>query len=114
MFCDNVKTESDCDAARSCVWYENDYSGSAYCYHDDVTFCANVETESDCDAARSCVWHDFSDGSGRCFHTDDEFHAMIGESDHDFGTDTCWDLANWHAHGDSEEAAAMCNAESKL
>ena len=81
---------------------------------EDRMFCNNVETESDCDAATSCVWHVHYAVSGRCVHDDDEFHAMIGESDHDFGTSTCVDhwLSHINGHGDSEEAAAMCNALS--
>ena len=108
-FCVNAKTESDCDAARSCLWSSD---GSGSCSHDDVTFCANVETESDCDAARSCVWS--SDGSGSCSHDDDDWNDMIGESFSEFGGETCNDHDIWHAanHGDFEEAAALCNALS--
>ena len=32
MFCVNAKTESDCDAARSCLWSSD---GSGSCSHDD-------------------------------------------------------------------------------
>ena len=108
-FCLNAKTESDCDAARSCLWSSD---GSGSCSLDDVTFCANVETESDCDAARSCVWS--SDGSGSCSDDDDDWNDMFYESYSEFGGEACDDHEIRHAanHGDFEEAAAMCNALS--
>ena len=107
MFCDNVKTESDCDAARSCFWYENDYVGSASCYHSseewtemysesanydfgeetcydhDILHAANhgefEEAAALCNALSNCKWYD-TGGSSGCSVDKDRVKKIISDT----------------------------------
>ena len=99
MFCNNAKTESDCDAARSCVWSSD---GSGSCSHDD-------------DDWNDMIGESFSEFGGETCNDHDIWHAA-NHGDFEEAAALCNALSDckWYDSGGSEGCSVDTDRVKKI